>query len=141
MQRSWYMTTLEKEKEKLVECTCRNRPTLTSCWKSNMLCCTKHAHCPITTNFPRVLDTLVMRLNATDADEPNNLNSKIAFKIISQEPSDSPMFIINRYTGEIRTMNNFLDREVISFFKWVINSYELILEVRVPKKKKRRLYF
>lgn len=56
-----------------------------------------------------------MRLNATDADEPNNLNSKIAFKIIRQEPSDSPMFIINRYTGEIRTMNNFLDREVTSF--------------------------
>ncbi|XP_036888353.1 desmoglein-1-like [Sturnira hondurensis] len=56
-------------------------------------------------------NTLVMRLNATDADEPNNLNSKIAFKIISQEPSDSPMFIINRYTGEIRTMNSFLDRE------------------------------
>nr|XP_002713529.1 desmoglein-1 [Oryctolagus cuniculus] len=56
-------------------------------------------------------NTLVMRLNATDADEPNNLNSKIAFKIISQQPSDSPMFIINRYTGEIRTMNNFLDRE------------------------------
>ncbi|EHB15922.1 Desmoglein-1 [Heterocephalus glaber] len=56
-------------------------------------------------------NTLVMKLNATDADEPNNLNSKIAFKIIRQEPSDSPMFIINRYTGEIRTMNNFLDRE------------------------------
>uniref|UniRef100_A0A8C5LM51 Cadherin domain-containing protein n=1 Tax=Jaculus jaculus TaxID=51337 RepID=A0A8C5LM51_JACJA len=56
-------------------------------------------------------NTLVMTLNATDADEPNNLNSKIAFKIIRQEPSDSPMFIINRYTGEIRTMNNFLDRE------------------------------
>ncbi|XP_012870262.1 PREDICTED: desmoglein-1 [Dipodomys ordii] len=56
-------------------------------------------------------NTLVMRLNATDADEPNNLNSKIAFKIISQEPSDAPMFIINRYTGEIRTMNNFIDRE------------------------------
>ncbi|XP_023569854.1 desmoglein-1 [Octodon degus] len=56
-------------------------------------------------------NTLVMRLNATDADEPNNLNSKIAFKIIRQEPSDAPMFIINRYTGEVRTMNNFLDRE------------------------------
>ncbi|XP_057555315.1 desmoglein-1 [Hippopotamus amphibius kiboko] len=56
-------------------------------------------------------NTLVMKLNATDADEPNNLNSKIAFKIIRQEPSDSPMFIINRYTGEIRTMNSFLDRE------------------------------
>lgn len=56
-----------------------------------------------------------MMLNATDADEPNNLNSKIAFKIVRQEPSDSPMFIINRYTAEIRTMNNFLDREVILF--------------------------
>nr|XP_003474149.1 desmoglein-1 [Cavia porcellus] len=56
-------------------------------------------------------NTLVMKLNATDADEPNNLNSKIAFKIIRQEPSDAPMFIINRNTGEIRTMNNFLDRE------------------------------
>ncbi|KAM8783995.1 desmoglein-1 [Rhynchonycteris naso] len=61
-------------------------------------------------------NTLVMRLNATDADEPNNLNSKIAFKIISQEPSDSPMFIINRYTGEIRTMNSFLDREQYSHY-------------------------
>lgn len=63
-----------------------------------------------------------MRLNATDADEPNNLNSKIAFKIIRQEPSDSPMFIINRNTGEIRTMNNFLDREVIFFvFEWYVS--------------------
>ncbi|KAM6217527.1 desmoglein-1 [Rhynchocyon petersi] len=56
-------------------------------------------------------NTLVMVLNATDADEPNNLNSKIAYKIVRQEPSGAPMFIINRYTGEIRTMNNFLDRE------------------------------
>lgn len=77
-----------------------------------------------------------MRLNATDADEPNNLNSKIAFKIIRQEPSDSPMFIINRNTGEIRTMNNFLDREVILFFfEWLV-SKEVILKARVPKKEK-----
>ncbi|XP_040840620.1 desmoglein-1 isoform X2 [Ochotona curzoniae] len=65
-------------------------------------------------------NTLVMRLNATDADEPNNLNSKIAFKIISQQPSDSPMFIINRYTGEIRTMNNFLDREQYSQYSLTV---------------------
>uniref|UniRef100_A0A8D1WBW8 Desmoglein-1 n=1 Tax=Sus scrofa TaxID=9823 RepID=A0A8D1WBW8_PIG len=65
-------------------------------------------------------NTLVMRLNATDADEPNNLNSKIAFKIIRQEPSDSPMFIINRYTGEIRTMNNFLDREQYSQYSLAV---------------------
>nr|XP_023399919.1 desmoglein-1 [Loxodonta africana] len=65
-------------------------------------------------------NTLVMILNATDADEPNNLNSKIAFKIIRQEPSDSPMFIINRYTGEIRTMNNFLDREQYSQYSLAV---------------------
>ncbi|XP_073926195.1 desmoglein-1 [Castor canadensis] len=65
-------------------------------------------------------NTLVMRLNATDADEPNNLNSKIAFKIIRQEPSDSPMFIINRYTGEIRTMNNFIDREQYSQYSLAV---------------------
>ncbi|XP_025786940.1 desmoglein-1 [Puma concolor] len=67
-----------------------------------------------------IVNTLVMRLNATDADEPNNLNSKIAFKIIRQEPSDSPMFIINRNTGEIRTMNNFLDREQYSQYSLAV---------------------
>ena len=80
-----------------------------------------------------------MVLNATDTDEPNNLNSKIAFKIIRQEPSDSPMFIINRYTGEIRTMNNFLDREVFFFsFQWVVVSMELILKARVLRKRNEK---
>lgn len=65
-------------------------------------------------------NTLVMKLNATDADEPNNLNSLIAFKIIRQEPSEAPMFIINRKTGEIRTMNNFLDREQYSQYSLVV---------------------
>ncbi|XP_036060809.1 desmoglein-1 isoform X2 [Onychomys torridus] len=65
-------------------------------------------------------NTLVMVLNATDADEPNNLNSMIAFKIVTQEPSDSPMFIINRKNGEIRTMNNFLDREQYSQYSLVV---------------------
>lgn len=77
-----------------------------------------------------------MILNATDADEPNNLNSKIAFKIIRQEPSDSPMFIINRNTGEIRTMNNFLDREVILFLCGFLVSKELILKARILKRQK-----
>ncbi|XP_068955638.1 desmoglein-1 [Petaurus breviceps papuanus] len=65
-------------------------------------------------------NTLVMVLNATDADEPNNLNSKIAFKIISQEPADSPMFILNRYSGELRTMNPFLDREKYAMYSLVV---------------------
>lgn len=53
-----------------------------------------------------------MIINATDADEPNHLNSKIAFKIISQEPAGTPMFLLSRHTGEVRTLTNSLDREV-----------------------------
>lgn len=53
-----------------------------------------------------------MVLNATDADEPNHLNSKIAFKIVSQEPAGTPMFLLSRHTGEVRTLTNSLDREV-----------------------------
>lgn len=53
-----------------------------------------------------------MILNATDADEPNHLNSKIAFKIVSQEPAGIPMFLLSRHTGEVRTLTNSLDREV-----------------------------
>lgn len=52
-----------------------------------------------------------MKIIATDADEPNHLNSKIAFKIESQEPSGAPMFIMNKYTGELH-LANYLDREV-----------------------------
>uniref|UniRef100_A0A8B9IY78 Cadherin domain-containing protein n=1 Tax=Amazona collaria TaxID=241587 RepID=A0A8B9IY78_9PSIT len=56
-------------------------------------------------------NTLVMKIIATDADEPNHLNSKIAFKIESQEPAGPPMFIMNKYTGELH-LANYLDREV-----------------------------
>lgn len=53
-----------------------------------------------------------MILNATDADEPNHMNSKIAFKIVSQEPAGIPMFLLSRHTGEVRTLTSSLDREV-----------------------------
>lgn len=53
-----------------------------------------------------------MILNATDADEPNHMNSKIAFKIVSQEPAGMSMFLISRNTGEVRTLTSSLDREV-----------------------------
>lgn len=52
-----------------------------------------------------------MKIIATDADEPNNLNSKIAYKIENQTPGGPQKFILNTETGElyIATM---LDREV-----------------------------
>ncbi|XP_076992211.1 desmoglein-4 [Tamandua tetradactyla] len=65
-------------------------------------------------------NTLVVKLSATDADEDNHLNSKIAYKIISQEPAGAPMFILNRYTGELCTMSSFLDREQHSTYNLLV---------------------
>ncbi|XP_036061088.1 desmoglein-3 [Onychomys torridus] len=66
-------------------------------------------------------NSLIMILNATDADEPNHMNSKIAFKIISQEPAGMPMFLISRNTGEVRTLTSSLDREQISSYRLVVS--------------------
>lgn len=57
-------------------------------------------------------DTLVMTVIATDADEPNTMNSKISYRIVSQEPASSPVFYLNKDTGEIYTTSVALDREV-----------------------------
>ncbi|NWU89422.1 DSG2 protein, partial [Upupa epops] len=65
--------------------------------------------------------TIVMRINATDADEPNNLNSKIAFRIISQSPDVA--FNMNKDTGEVRVSKINLDRETQS-------SYSLVVEAK-----------
>nr|XP_048696483.1 desmoglein-2 [Caretta caretta] len=66
--------------------------------------------------------TLVMRIKATDADEPNNLNSRIAFKIL-QDSSLPPAFSIKKTTGEVVTAMLYLDREEQS-------SYTLTVEAR-----------
>ncbi|KAH0617752.1 hypothetical protein JD844_016303 [Phrynosoma platyrhinos] len=69
------------------------------------------------------IGTVVMKITATDADEPNTLNSQIAYKIVSQQPNQPPAFVINKATGEVRTATFQLDREV--FF-----SYTLIVEAK-----------
>lgn len=65
-------------------------------------------------------DTLVMKINATDADEPNSMNSKISYKIVSQEPPYPAMFYLNKDTGEIYTVSSTLDREVHEYFMLLI---------------------
>ncbi|KFQ81765.1 Desmoglein-2, partial [Phoenicopterus ruber ruber] len=65
--------------------------------------------------------TILMRINATDADEPNNLNSKIAFRIISQSPGTA--FSVDKDTGEVRVARINLDRETQS-------SYSLVVEAK-----------
>uniref|UniRef100_A0A8D1ZA43 Desmoglein 2 n=1 Tax=Sus scrofa TaxID=9823 RepID=A0A8D1ZA43_PIG len=68
-------------------------------------------------------NTLVMKITATDADEPNTLNSKISYRIVSQEPAYPPVFYLNKDTGEIYTTSITLDREEYS-------SYTLTVEAR-----------
>ncbi|NXB34144.1 DSG2 protein, partial [Eulacestoma nigropectus] len=62
--------------------------------------------------------TIVMRINATDADEPNNLNSKIAFRIVSQSPSAA--FSMDKNTGDVRVAKINLDRETQSSYSLVV---------------------
>uniref|UniRef100_A0A7M4FA09 Desmoglein 2 n=1 Tax=Crocodylus porosus TaxID=8502 RepID=A0A7M4FA09_CROPO len=65
--------------------------------------------------------TLVMKINATDADDPATLNAKIAFKIV-QDGSPSFPFHINKATGEVTAWLS-LDREEKS-------SYHLTIEAK-----------
>ncbi|XP_031220912.1 desmoglein-2 [Mastomys coucha] len=67
--------------------------------------------------------TLVMRITATDADDPETLNSKVSYRIVSQEPANTPVFYLNKDTGEIYTTSFILDREEYS-------SYSLTVEAR-----------
>ncbi|XP_008071578.1 desmoglein-2 [Carlito syrichta] len=67
--------------------------------------------------------TLVMKISAVDADEPNTMNSKISYRIVSQEPAYPPVFYLNKDTGEIYTTSITLDREEHS-------SYTLTVEAR-----------
>lgn len=67
--------------------------------------------------------TLVMKITATDADDPQTLNSKISYRIVSQEPANTPVFYLNKDTGEIYTTSFALDREEHS-------SYSLTVEAR-----------
>ncbi|KAF3829877.1 hypothetical protein GH733_001828 [Mirounga leonina] len=70
-------------------------------------------------------DTLVMKISATDADEPNTLNSKISYRIVSQEPAYPPVFHLNKDTGEIYTTSFTLDRET----EWVVEENQANVEV------------
>lgn len=54
-----------------------------------------------------------MQIKATDADEPDTLNSKIAYSILRQTPAESGhLFSIDKTTGIIYVKEKTLDREV-----------------------------
>ncbi|KAJ8336813.1 hypothetical protein SKAU_G00380330 [Synaphobranchus kaupii] len=55
--------------------------------------------------------TFVMRMTATDADDPLTPNAQIAYRVLQQIPGDTAMFYVNTETGEIHVHQNTLDRE------------------------------
>ncbi|XP_034035096.1 desmoglein-2-like [Thalassophryne amazonica] len=58
--------------------------------------------------------TLVTVVNASDADKPNSINSRISYSIVKQEPDDAlHLFYIHKDSGSIYVKETTLDREVI----------------------------
>nr|XP_029135630.1 desmoglein-3-like [Labrus bergylta] len=67
--------------------------------------------------------TPIMKINATDADEPGNVNSKIFYSIVSQSPSYG-MFDITR-DGILRVKNANLDRELADSYTVTVMAQDL----------------
>ncbi|KAK1172843.1 desmoglein-2-like [Acipenser oxyrinchus oxyrinchus] len=70
-----------------------------------------------------LLDTFVMQINATDADEPNSRNSLLAYEILEQSPAD--MFYVERNTGRIMVAESTLDREKQSKYTLTVQVKDL----------------
>ncbi|KAM7388787.1 hypothetical protein PAMP_024937 [Pampus punctatissimus] len=67
--------------------------------------------------------TSVMKVTATDADEPGNDNSKIAYSIIDQNPNDD-MFYMDR-NGTIYVKKPLLDREKVDQYTVTVKAQDL----------------
>lgn len=69
--------------------------------------------------------TLVIVITAIDADEPDTVNSQIAYSIIRQETAGAMMFRMEKSSGEIRVRMNTLDRETQETYKLIIIGTDL----------------
>ncbi|XP_006860165.1 PREDICTED: cadherin-15 [Chrysochloris asiatica] len=58
--------------------------------------------------------TFVTRAEATDADDPDTDNAALRYSILAQ--SEPELFSIDEHTGEIRTVQVGLDREVVAMY-------------------------
>ncbi|XP_078475560.1 cadherin-2-like [Lampetra fluviatilis] len=67
--------------------------------------------------------TFVMRLNATDADDPNTLNAMVVYSIESQPPGNP--FLVNAQTGVVTTQLANLDRELQETVTFVVKARDL----------------
>ncbi|KAG7214811.1 hypothetical protein INR49_010703, partial [Caranx melampygus] len=68
--------------------------------------------------------TIVMKIIATDADEPNTIRSQIHYSIV-QETNTAGMFYINSQTGEVMVQRSTLDRETKATYKLTISASDM----------------
>ncbi|MCI4377103.1 hypothetical protein PGIGA_G00199720, partial [Pangasianodon gigas] len=71
------------------------------------------------------LDTHVIEITAFDGDEQGTLYSKIAYRIILQEPAGEMMFKIEQSSGQIKVRMNTLDRESQETYKLIITGTDM----------------
>nr|XP_040034102.1 cadherin-1-like [Gasterosteus aculeatus aculeatus] len=69
----------------------------------------------------------VIKIEATDFDEPNSDNSDIRYRILSQDPTlpSDPLFAINPITGVIRVNAGRLDREKYPKYTLVVRAADM----------------
>ncbi|XP_062337007.1 desmoglein-2-like protein [Osmerus eperlanus] len=67
---------------------------------------------------------VVMKVNATDADEPGTAHTQISFSIVEQSSSDG-MFYMNHKTGEILVLQTSLDRETQDTFTLTVKGTDM----------------
>ncbi|KAM8860155.1 B-cadherin [Spinachia spinachia] len=69
----------------------------------------------------------VIKIVATDLDEPNNDNSDIRYRILSQDPvmPAALMFVVNPVTGAIRVNAHGLDREKYPKYTLVVQAADM----------------
>ncbi|XP_054623900.1 desmoglein-2-like protein [Dunckerocampus dactyliophorus] len=75
-------------------------------------------------NESSAIGTVVMKVIATDADDENSINSKIAYRIVETR-SSAGMFSINSQSGEVSVQRNTLDREAKDTYKVIISASDL----------------
>ncbi|XP_066575693.1 desmoglein-2.1 [Amia ocellicauda] len=72
-----------------------------------------------------IKETEVMQIIATDDDEPNTQNSKIAFSILEQSPAGQMMFRLDSNTGKIYVKESNLDREIQGSYSLIVQGTDL----------------
>uniref|UniRef100_A0AAQ5YAY1 Cadherin-1 n=1 Tax=Amphiprion ocellaris TaxID=80972 RepID=A0AAQ5YAY1_AMPOC len=72
----------------------------------------------------------VIKVEATDLDQPNTDNSDIRYRIMSQEPQlpSASLFVINPVTGVIRVNSGGLDREKYPQYTLVVQAADMVGE-------------